>query len=153
MPDTRNHEAAQTQGQFCHVCDIRTNTPEESVVFTSELWTATLAADVPGWIMITLNRHGSDWLWGLSPDEASELGPLMQRLSEAARTEAGAERVYLMGFGEKWQHFHFMLLSRPVTVPEDFRGAGLLEKAPELADRQEALRLGSRIRKRLAASV
>jgi len=71
----------------------------------------------------------------------------------AARTEAGAERVYLMGFGEKWQHFHFMLLSRPVTVPEHLRGPGLLEKAPELADRQEALRLGSSIRKRLAASV
>lgn len=147
MPDT------QTQDQPCHVCQLRADTPEESVVFTGELWTATLAADVPGWIMIMLNRHTGDWLWGLTAEESSALGPLMQRLSEAARTEAGAERVYLMGFGENWQHFHFMLLSRPASIPEEIRGPGMLGKAPELADRPQALRVGALIRKRLATTV
>jgi diadenosine tetraphosphate (Ap4A) HIT family hydrolase len=153
MPDTKTHEPAQTQSRRCQICHSRTDAPEESVVFTSGLWTATLAADVPGWIMITLNRHTGDWLWGLTAEESSALGPLMQCLSAAARTEAGAERVYLMGFGENWQHFHFMLLSRPATIPEEIRGPGLLGKAPELADRPEALRVGARIRKRLAATV
>jgi len=68
-----------------------------------------------------------------------------------ARAEADAERVYLMGFGEQWQHFHFMLLSRSVTTPEHLRGAGLFEGAPGLADREGALRIGSRMRKMLAA--
>jgi diadenosine tetraphosphate (Ap4A) HIT family hydrolase len=153
MPDTKTHEPAQTQSRPCQICRSRAEASEESVVFASELWTATLAADVPGWIMITLNRHTGDWLWGLTPEESSALGPLMQRLSEAARSEAGAERVYLMGFGENWQHFHFMLLSRPATVPDEFRGPGLLGKASELADRPQALRVGARIRKRLAATV
>jgi hypothetical protein len=80
------------------------------------------------------------------------MGPLMQRLSAAARAEAGTECVYLMGFGEQWQHFHFMLLSRTVSSPRDHRGPALLERAPELADRDEALRVASRMRKRLAAS-
>jgi diadenosine tetraphosphate (Ap4A) HIT family hydrolase len=152
MSDSDTHLAAESDGRKCAVCDLRVDAPDESVVFASELWTATLTQDVPGWIMVTLNRHGGDWLWGLSYEEASELGPLMQRLSAAARVEAGAERVYMMGFGEKWQHFHFMLLSRSVTTPEQLRGSGLLEHAPQLADRDEALRVGSRMRDRLAAS-
>jgi diadenosine tetraphosphate (Ap4A) HIT family hydrolase len=134
----------------CAICDLRATSAGDSLLFASELWTATLAGDVPGWIMVMLNRHSRDWLWGLSPQEAAELGPLMQRLSVAARDAAGAERVYLMGFGEQWQHFHFMLLSRPATAPPRLRGPGLLEKAPELADRDQALRIGSAIRERLA---
>jgi hypothetical protein len=95
-----------------------------------------VARDVPGWFMVTLNRHDTDWLWGLSSREAAEMGPLMQRLSAAARAEVGAERVCLMGFGEQCQHFHFMLLSRSVTTPQEHRGTALLERAPELADRR-----------------
>ena len=75
-----------------------------------------------------------------------------ERLSAVARAEADAERVYMVGFGEQWQHFHFMLLSRPVTIPQHLRGAALFEGAPELADRDEALRVASRMRKTLAAS-
>ena len=50
-----------------------------------------------------------------------------ERLSAVARAEADAERVYMVGFGEQWQHFHFMLLSRPVTIPQHLRGAALFE--------------------------
>jgi diadenosine tetraphosphate (Ap4A) HIT family hydrolase len=139
--------------QDCAICDLRATSAGDSCLFASDLWTATLAWDVPGWIMVMLNRHSHDWLWGLSGPEAAELGPLMQRLSAAARDAAGAERVYLMGFGEQWQHFHFMLLSRPATAPPQLRGPGLLERAPELADRDEALRIGSAMRERLAADV
>jgi len=150
MSDIQTQEAQPTMRR-CAVCDLYLTAPSESVIFASELWTATLARDVPGWIMVVLNRHSGDWLWGLSDQEALELGPLMQRLSAAARAEAGAERVYMMGFGEQWQHFHFMLLSRSDSTPEHLRGAGLFEGAAGLADRDEALRIGSRMRKILAA--
>jgi diadenosine tetraphosphate (Ap4A) HIT family hydrolase len=151
-PEIPAPEELAAASRPCAICEQRISAPGESVVYASELWTATVARDVPGWFMVTLNRHGADWLWGLSAREAAEMGPLMQRLSAAARAEAGAERVYLMGFGEQWQHFHFMLLSRSVSTPQDHRGAALLERAPELADRDEALRVASRMRTRLAAS-
>jgi diadenosine tetraphosphate (Ap4A) HIT family hydrolase len=152
MPDIQTGQEAGASGQDCAICDLRATSAGDSVLFASELWTATLAWDVPGWIMVMLNRHENDWLWGLYEQEASELGPLMQRLSAAARHAAGAERVYLMGFGEQWQHFHFMLLSRPAAAPQQLRGPGLLEKAPELADRDKAVRIGSAMRERLAAA-
>jgi hypothetical protein len=44
-----------------------------------------------------------------------------------------------VGFGEQWQHFHFMLLSRLQTAPEDLRGPGLLDRAAELTDRDQTL--------------
>jgi diadenosine tetraphosphate (Ap4A) HIT family hydrolase len=149
VSDIQAGQEAEVNSRECAICATRETAPGESVIFASELWTATVGWDVPGWIMVMLNRHGRDWLWGLSEQEAAELGPLMQRLSAAARDAADAERVYLMGFGEQWQHFHFMLLSRPVMAPQHLRGPGLLDRAPELANRDEALRIGSAIRKRL----
>jgi diadenosine tetraphosphate (Ap4A) HIT family hydrolase len=134
----------------CSICELRTTTPDESVVYTDDRWTVMLVLDVPGWFMVTANRHSDDWLWGMSEEEASTVGPLIQRLSEAARAEAGAERVYLMGFGEKMQHLHFMLLGRSESTPAELRGPGLLAHAPELADRDEAFRVGTRTRARLA---
>jgi diadenosine tetraphosphate (Ap4A) HIT family hydrolase len=152
MSEIQTGQEAWPSRQDCAICDLRLASAGDSPVFASEFWTATLAWDVPGWIMVMLNRHSPDWLWGLSKQEAAELGPLMRRLSAAARDAAAAERVYLMGFGEQWHHFHFMLLSRPSTVPPQLRGPGLLERAPELADRGEALRIGSAMRNRLAAT-
>ena len=130
----------------CGVCDTRAATATESLVYTDDQWTAALCHDVPGWLIVMANRHSDDWLWGLSEAEALTLGPLMRRLSAAARSEAGAESVYLMGFGENNRHFHFILIGRTASIPADMRGSSLLEKAPELADREQALRVGARIR-------
>jgi diadenosine tetraphosphate (Ap4A) HIT family hydrolase len=134
----------------CQVCEMRTNGPVGSVIYSDELWTVTLGADVPGWFMIIANRHGDDWLWGLSDKEAAALGPLMRDVGAAAKIEAESQRVYLMGFGEQWQHFHFMLLSRAVSIAAELRGPDMLSHAAELADRDEALRIGERVRRRLA---
>jgi diadenosine tetraphosphate (Ap4A) HIT family hydrolase len=152
MSETQIQKEASVVPQHCGVCDVRTAAARESVVYADELWTVTLGMDVPGWFMVMINRHNDDWLWGLSDQEASTLGSLVQRLSAAARAEASAERVYMMGFGEQWQHFHFMLMSRSASTPADYKGAGMLAHAPDLADRDEALRVGSRIRKQLAVA-
>jgi hypothetical protein len=112
------------------------------VVYVSDLWTALLAYDVPGSILVMANGHSDDWMWSLSDHEASALGPLMQRLSAAAKAEAGAESVYIMGFGEQNRHFHFMLLTRSASMAADLRGAGLLENAPRLANRNHAFARG-----------
>src|ERR1700679_2103968 len=101
MSEIQTSQEARASRQDCAICDLRVASAGDSLLFASELWTATLAWDVPGWIMVMLNRHSHDWLWGLSEQEAVALGPLMQRLSAAAKDAADAERVYLMGFGEQ----------------------------------------------------
>jgi len=132
---------------------MRASAPSESVVYADDSWTVTLAYDVPGWVVVMTNRHTDDWSWGLSPLEASTMGPLIQRLSAAMKVEADVERIYTMGFGEQWRHFHFMLMSRSSSVGADLRGAGMLALAPDLADPDEALRLGARVRQRLMRDV
>jgi len=145
MSETKNEAAG------CSICELTATTPDESIVYTDDLWTVLLVLDVPGWLMVTANRHSDDWLWGMSDQESSTLGTLIHRVSVAARAEAGAERVYLTGFGEKMQHLHFMLLGRSASTPAELRGPGLMAHAPELADRHEAFRVGTRMRARLAS--
>jgi diadenosine tetraphosphate (Ap4A) HIT family hydrolase len=149
MSETVVQEISPSESGYCHVCDLRSNAPSESIIYVDDRWTVAVGFDVPGWFMVILNRHSEDWFMGLSDREATTLGPLVRSLGNAAVADAGAERVYLMGFGEQWSHFHFAVMSRTATVSPELRGAGLLAHAPELANRDEAVRLGSKVRERL----
>ena len=149
MSETDVQEVLPSEPADCHVCDLRVNAPGESLIYADDLWTVAVGFDVPGWFMVMLNRHSDEWFMGLSDQEAATLGPLMRSLGTAAVADADAERVYLMGFGEQWSHFHFMVMSRVASVSKEFRSAGLLAHAPELANRDEALRVGSKVRERL----
>jgi hypothetical protein len=97
---------------------------------------------IPSSIFVMANHQTDDWMWGRSEDKASILDPLMLRLNAATNAEAGAEFVYIMGFGEQRQHFHSMLLPVPVPVAADHRAAGLLENAPRLGNQNQASRPG-----------
>lgn len=153
MTQTQIEQQTVPDAGSCHVCHLLASAPSESVVYETDLWTATLALDVPGWLLVAANRHNQDWSWGLSDQEAATLGPLVRLLSATARAEAGAERVYLMGVGENQRHFHFLLLSRSATMPPEMRGTGILVHTPELTDRNQAFRVGARMRDRLSRSV
>ncbi|MCU1694653.1 MAG: hypothetical protein JWR34_716 [Mycobacterium sp.] len=154
MSDTQIQEVeVRGEPNQCGVCNMRASAPSESVVYADDSWTVTLGYDVPGWVVVMTNRHTDEWSWGLSPLEAPTMGPLIQRLSVAMKAEADVERIYLMGFGELWRHFHFMLMSRSSSVGADLRGAGMLALAPDLADPDEALRVGARLRQRLMRDV
>jgi len=154
MSDTQIQEVeVRGEPKQCGVCNMRASAPSESVVYADDSWTVTLGYDVPGWVVVMTNRHTDDWTWGLSPLEAPTMGPLIQRLTTAMKAEAHVERIYMMGFGEQWRHFHFMLMSRSSSVGADLRGAGMLALAPDLADPDEALRVGARIRQRLMRDV
>jgi galactose-1-phosphate uridylyltransferase len=146
-------QVSPSEPGYCHVCDLCLNAPAEEVIYSDELWTVVVGFDVPGWFMVMLNRHSDDWFMGLSDPEAATLGPLMRSLGAAAVADADAERVYLMGFGEQWSHFHYMVMSRVATVTKESRGAALLANAPEMANRDEAVRVAARVRERLASAL
>lgn len=152
MSETDVKDVLPSEPAYCQVCDLRSDAPDEALIYTDDLWTVAVGFDVPGWFMVMLNRHSDEWFMGLSDHEAATLGPLMRGLGAAAVADASAERVYLMGFGEQWSHFHFMIMSRPSSVGKEFRSAGLLAHAPELANRDEAFRVGAKVRARLSGS-
>jgi diadenosine tetraphosphate (Ap4A) HIT family hydrolase len=125
VPNTDNHR---------HVCETLRAAQDETLIHRDELWTATLSGDVPGWVMLIANRHSDDWLWGLTPEESTSLGPMLVRLSSVTRQVTNAERIYLMSFGENTQHFHLLLLSRFADTSMDARGIALLGSGPNLAN-------------------
>ena len=106
----------------CHVCSMRDSVAPDDVVYSDENWTAIATGGVPGWVMLLLNRHSDEWLWGLNESEAGEYGVVLRRLTAAMRTALPAEGIYLVGFGENPLHFHHLLLSRTAETPVEWRG-------------------------------
>jgi len=126
--------------------------PESSdqVVFEDELWSAGVAGGIPGWIRLQTKRHG-DWSWGLTSEEATSFGPVLARLSSALRDVCGAETVYTIALGDNSMHFHTLLIPRAADAPPELRGPGLLAKAPELVNHDEAHRIADLLRSRVAS--
>jgi diadenosine tetraphosphate (Ap4A) HIT family hydrolase len=135
----------------CAICDVAV-TSDEAAVYRSDTFTVAPApppTQVPGWFLLWTNRHDVNGLWELSESESSEFGRLVRAVSHAARDATGAERVYLMAFGEHALHFHAMLLSRTAEMPVEIRGPGLLAAGADWASPIEAASVADAVRTRL----
>jgi hypothetical protein len=107
--------------------------------------------EVPGWLFLELRRH-ADGPMGMETAEAGELGGLLARLSAAIAGATGAERVYVIAFGELYPHFHLVLLPRMPFAPPDETGPALFLKREDLADPPAAADMALRICRELSAS-
>ena len=134
----------------CHVCEMRNRSTPQDLIYQDDLWTATVAQDAPGWIMVQANRHGEDWLWGLTSSEAGSLGPLLKRLTRALKEVSNANRVYLQALGENSLHFHALLIPRLPDTPADWRGPTLIHHINDLADPTGCRLTAGRLRDALA---
>jgi len=88
---------------------------------------------------------------GLTSEEATSFGPVLARLSSALRDVCGAETVYTIALGDNSMHFHTLLIPRAADAPPELRGPGLLAKAPELVNHDEAHRIADLLRSRVAS--
>jgi diadenosine tetraphosphate (Ap4A) HIT family hydrolase len=96
------------------MCEVLAAAVPGKLVYRDAHWAA-ITTDVPGWILIMTTRHG-EWTWDLTADEASGFGGVVGDVSSAVKKAFGAERVYLLGLGENFLHFHVMVMPRQ---PED----------------------------------
>ncbi len=81
-----------------------------------------------GWLVLVARRHiGS--LAELHPEEAAELGPLIQRVSSALHQVIGCEKTYLMQFAEDpdHPHVHIHVVPRRADHPDGALGADVFE--------------------------
>jgi diadenosine tetraphosphate (Ap4A) HIT family hydrolase len=105
----------------CMACDAnagRLKAPG-GVVYEDRLWRVEHAlspALLRGWLILKTRRH-VEHLGELTLDEASALGPLVQRFSGAVQRALAAERVYVCSFGELVNHVHFYILPRYADMP------------------------------------
>jgi diadenosine tetraphosphate (Ap4A) HIT family hydrolase len=139
----------------CAVCarEASTEEPVGGWVLRTDLWSACVAPgfEVPGWLFLELRRH-ADGPMGMETAEAGELGGLLARLSAAIAGATGAERVYVIAFGELYPHFHLVLLPRMPFAPPDETGPALFLKREDLADPPAAADMALRICRELSAS-
>ena len=118
----------------------------------TDLWSACVAEGyaAPGWLFLQTRRHVEGPM-GMNSEEAGELGLHLTHLTEAIRAVTGAEKVYVLAYGERFPHFHLVLLPRLPFAPPDLMGPGLFTKVDELVDDVEAARVAAAVRDALGA--
>lgn len=99
----------------CPIC-ARATGGASAVVDIADLgdWTVCVPEgfEVPGWVFLELRSRHTEGLWSLSDEEAAQFGLLVRTISGAIREVTGADRVYLVAFGEMFPHFHVLLIPR-----------------------------------------
>ena len=100
--------------------------------------------EVPGWLFLELRRHAEGPM-GMDPAEAGEVGHHLVELSAAIRAATGAEKVYVVAFGEVYAHFHLLLLPRMPFAPPEETGPALLLRRQDLLDGPASAEMALRV--------
>ena len=110
-----------------------------------------------GWLVLKPQRH-VEAVADLTPEEASALGPLLQRITQAMSEVLAPAKVYVALYAEAVSHIHFHLIPRAHDLPEALHGPAvfaLLEDAvttgQNRADSTAAERTALAIRARLGS--
>jgi len=107
--------------------------------------------EVPGWVFLETRRH-TEGPMGMDEAEADELGSLLARLTGAIEEVTGAEKVYVVAYGELFPHFHLLLHPRLPFSPPELSGPGLFLHRDELVDREESAETALALCRALSAS-
>jgi diadenosine tetraphosphate (Ap4A) HIT family hydrolase len=152
VPDARASRTVH-EGDGCEVCARETaaGEPLGGWVYRDAHWSACVAEgfEVPGWVFLELRRH-AEGPWGMDDAEAGSFGVALSAVAAAVRTATGAERVYVLAFGELFPHWHVVLVPRPPGAGPDEKGTRLWDRRAELVDRDAAAAMAAAIREALS---
>jgi diadenosine tetraphosphate (Ap4A) HIT family hydrolase len=109
--------------------------PSDRQVFSDDRWAAGVldGYEVPGWIVLRVRRH-AEGLEGLDAEDLRTFAVRARDLSKAIQEVTGAERTYLMMFGEAHPHTHALLVPRAPDTPLDRRSGQILRLRDEARD-------------------
>jgi hypothetical protein len=88
---------------------------------------------------------------GMDTEEAGELGINLAHLTGAIQAVTGAEKVYVIAYGERFSHFHLCLFPRMPFAPPELREAGLFTRVDDLVDVAEAAKVATAVREALGS--
>lgn len=138
----------------CEICARETAEvePVGGWVLRTDRWSACVAPgfEAPGWLFLQTLRH-SEGPMGMDTEEAGELGINIAHLSGAIQAVTGAEKVYVIAYGERFSHFHLCLFPRMPFAPPELRGAGLFTRVDDLVDVGGAAKVATSVREALGA--
>lgn len=94
-------------------------------IYRTQFWDVVHSynTSLPGWLVLVARRHIAA-IAELTPEEAVELGPLLQRVSDALHAATGCLKTYVCQFADSPEHphVHFHVVARMSDQPEDRRG-------------------------------
>ena len=110
MPDTR-----------CLSCQIVAGKQEVpgGIIYENAYWSVASKASpviVPGNLFLILKRH-CEHLADLAPEEATALGPTMQKVCAALTQVLHPVKIYVASYGEGIKHIHFHVIPRTASMP------------------------------------
>jgi diadenosine tetraphosphate (Ap4A) HIT family hydrolase len=130
----------------CLMCATE-STEAARIVFRDADWAAEVVPgyEVPGWFVLRARRH-AEGIAALDDHEADGFGRRARDLMTAIGQVTGARTTYLMGFGEKYRHFHVLITARGDDIPADRRGADIVQLRTERSDLDNSLRVAADVR-------
>lgn len=109
--------------ESCLFCDVQRSQPSATVVYEDTLaYVYHPTDDAPGYLghlILIPGRHAPDYA-SLTSEEAQAIGLLTTRISRALKACAGAEKVYVVFYGEVTPHLHIHLTARYPETPADY---------------------------------
>jgi diadenosine tetraphosphate (Ap4A) HIT family hydrolase len=105
---------------------------------------------VPGWVTIMSRRHANG-IVELRDKELTSLGPTLARVAKAVYSVTQAEKVYFASFGERYPHFHVLVMPRGAEIPVDKRGPSLQLYLANYADVETVNTVAGKVRKALTS--
>ncbi len=139
----------------CGLCALEAGGgPAGGWVYQDQNWSVGVSdgMEVPGWLTGQIRRHAIGTA-ALNGAEQGSLGPLLTRLTAAITKVTGAEKVYIVAFGEAFPHWHFLLMARGANVERTHRGAALMLHRERYIDRAAAMAAADQVRRELATRV
>ncbi|WP_426187465.1 hypothetical protein [Microbacterium sp. TWP3-1-2b2] len=110
----------ETDRAQCGAC-----TPSANTIWHDELWQVGMRSELSGLPFMAWVSPRGHWLLEDAPIEVlAELGPLMQRISEAVKRIPGVARCHFGRWNDGSAHLHMWALARPAGMMQA-RGAAL----------------------------
>jgi diadenosine tetraphosphate (Ap4A) HIT family hydrolase len=104
--------------------------PVRERIVQTEHWRVAHAFNtgLPGWLVLVPTVHITA-LTELSDAAAAELGPMLQRLSQALQSVVGCVKTYviLLAEAEGFSHVHFHVVPRMADQPDELRGPRIFQ--------------------------
>lgn len=116
-----------TDAGECGLCAQLHDLPGEAVVLQTGDWAVYVNPSYPGqecvWVQAVSHVEGP---WALSDAQADSFGPVVRAAATGLREARGAERIYVVSFGENHQHFHALVIARRADIGAQGRGLSLV---------------------------
>lgn len=142
-----NHE------RNCSLC-LRANSPDPPPggwVYEDPYWLGSVFPEyeVPGWIVLQARRHVES-LMAMTESEAASLGCAFRIVSRVLSELLEPSHVYVLAFGERFPHWHGLLIPRDPAWDSGNAGINVLNRRESLRDPDRALSVADAVRKRIS---